>query len=220
MQLKTIFIVLLTLSLFACGTAKEKKGAHSYSFINNFHEGVRLKLNFEIDPAIDKFNLCLKEDPADDASNFALAQLFLMKNDLQKASFHTKQASETDPKNLYYQTELAFMHQELKEYEQAALIFDRLSKVNLRNPEYYYGSFENWVKAGKRDKALQILTNLEKHLGGNSEIEIKRYHLLLGAGQDKAATRAPHNQAHLGSGQGFCHGPVRGRGHGPQRGHW
>jgi tetratricopeptide (TPR) repeat protein len=187
MRLKSIFILLVTLSLFACGTAKEKKIVHSSSFIKNFHEGVRLKLNFEVDPAIDKFNLCLKEDPTDDASNFALAQLYLMKNDLQKASFHTKQASEADPKNLYYQTELAFMRQEMKEYETAALIFDKLSKINLQNPEYYYGSFENWVKAGKQDKALQTLSNLEKHLGGNSEIEIKRYHLLLASGQDKAA---------------------------------
>lgn len=187
MRLKTFLILLITLSLFACRTAKEKKIVHSSSFIKNFHEGVRLKLNFEIDPAIDKFNLCLKEDPSDDAANFALAQLYLMKNDLQKASFHTKQASISDPKNLYYQTELAFMHQELKEYEQAALIFDKLSKVNLQNPEYYYGSFENWLKAGKRDKALQTLSNLEKYLGGNSEIEIKRYHLLFAEGQENTA---------------------------------
>jgi tetratricopeptide (TPR) repeat protein len=188
MKLKAIFILFITiLFLFACRTAMEKKVVHSSSFIKNFHEGVRLKLNFDVDPAIDKFNLCLKEDPTDDAANFALAQLFLMKNDLQSAAKHTKLASESDPNNLYYQYELAFMHQELKEFEQAALIFDKLSKINLQNPEYYYGSFENWVKAGKKDKAIQTLSNLEKHLGGNPEIEIKRYHLLLSSGQDKAA---------------------------------
>jgi tetratricopeptide (TPR) repeat protein len=187
MKLKTFYFVIFALLLFACRTAKEKEVIHSSSFIKSFHEGVRLKLNYEIDPAIDKFNLCLKEDPNDDASNYALAQLYLMKNDLQKAAIHTKLASESDPKNRHYQTELAFMHQELKEYAQAAEIFDRLSKSNLQNPEFYYGSFENWVKASNRDKALQTLTNLEKHLGGNSEIEIKRYHLLLNAGQDKEA---------------------------------
>lgn len=184
---KVVFVVFGALFLFACRTAKEKKVVHSSIFIKNFHEGVRLKLNFETDPAIEKFNLCFKEDPTDDAVNFALAQLYLMKNDLQNAAKYTKQASESDPRNLYYQSELAFMHQELKEYEQAALIFDKLTKNHLQNPEYYYGSFENWVKAGKRDKALQTLSNMENHLGGNSEIEIKRYFLLLGAGQDKSA---------------------------------
>jgi tetratricopeptide (TPR) repeat protein len=187
MRLKLIIISVAALSLFACRTTKVNKVVHSSAFIKNFHEGVRLKLNFEIDPAIDKFNLCLKEDPTDDAANFALAQLYLMKDDLQRAAIHTKKASESDPKNLYYQSELAFMHQELKEYEQAALIFDKLVKTNLQNPEYYHGSFENWVKAGKREKALQTLSNLEKYLGGNSEIELKRYFLLLSAGQDKAA---------------------------------
>lgn len=187
MRFKAIFIILSAFLLFACRVAKEKKVIHSASFIKSFHEGLRLKLNFEIDPAIDKFNLCLKEDPTDDASNFALAQLYLMKNDLQRAALFTKQASESDPKNMYYQMELAFMHQELKEYEQAAELFDKLSRSNLQNPEYYYGSFENWVKAEKRDKALQTLSNLEKHIGGSAEIEIKRYHLLLNSGQDKAA---------------------------------
>ena len=187
MHLKAIFIFIGAISLISCRTAKEKKVVHSSTFIKNFHEGVRLKLNFEIDPSIDKFNLCLKEDPKDDASNFALAQLYLMKNDLQNAALHTKQASESDPENLYYQAELAFMYQELKEFGQAAEIFDKLSKTNLQNLEYYYGSFENWVKAGKRDKALQTLSNLEKYIGGNSEIEIKRYHLLLSAGEDKEA---------------------------------
>ena len=190
MRFKVIFILFGTFLFFACRTAKEKKIIHSSTFIKNFHEGVRLKLNFEVDPAIDKFNICLKEDPTDDAANFALAQLYLMKNEFHKAAIHTKQASESDPTNFYYQSELAFMHQELKQFEQAALIFDKLSKINLQNPEYYYGSFENWVKAGKQDKALQTLSNLEKYLGGNSEIEIKRYHLLFGSGQEKAALEA------------------------------
>lgn len=187
MRLNLFFIIISFLLLSACRTAKEKRIVHSSNFIQDFHEGVRLKLNFEVDRAIEKFNLCLKEYPTDDAVNFALAQLYLMKNDLRRAALHTKQASESDPKNLYYQSELAFMHQELKEYEQAALIFDKLSKTNMQNPEYYEGSYENWVKAGKQQKALQALSNIEIQFGGNSEIEIKRYNLLRGLGQDKAA---------------------------------
>jgi tetratricopeptide (TPR) repeat protein len=187
MRFSGICFILFFCFIYACRSGKEAKEIHSATFIKNFHEGVRLKLNFEIDPAIDKFNLCLKENPTDDAANFALAQLYLMKNDLRQAAFHTKQASESDPKNLYYQSELAFMHHELREYEQAAEIFEKLSKSNLQNPEYYNSSYENWVKAGKRDKALQTLSNLEKHLGGNSEIEIKRYHLILESGQEKLA---------------------------------
>jgi tetratricopeptide (TPR) repeat protein len=187
MRLNLFFIIISFLLLSACRTAKEKTIVHSSNFIRDFHEGVRLKLNFEVDRAIEKFNLCLKEDPTDDAANFALAQLYLMKNDLRRAALHTKQASESDPKNLYYQSELAFMHQELKEYEQAALIFDKLSQINLQNPEYYDGSFENWVKAGKQEKALKALSNIERRLGGSSEIEIKRFNLLHDLGQDKAA---------------------------------
>jgi len=77
--MRFITISFLVLCLFSCRTGKETKRVHSSTFIKNFHEGVRLKLNFELEPAIDKFNLCLKEDPMDDASHFALAQLYLMK---------------------------------------------------------------------------------------------------------------------------------------------
>jgi tetratricopeptide (TPR) repeat protein len=185
--MRFITISFLVLCLFSCRTGKETKRVHSSTFIKNFHEGVRLKLNFELEPAIDKFNLCLKEDPMDDASHFALAQLYLMKNDLQRAAIHTKQASDSDPANLYYLSELAFMHQEMKEYQNAALIFEKLAKNNLRNPEYQYGAFENWLKAEKNDKALKCLESIEKHFGGSSELELKRFQLLLKSGQEKTA---------------------------------
>ncbi len=178
-----VFILILT--LFSCHTAKEVKHVHSSTFIKNFHEGVRLKLNNEVSVAIEKFNACLKEEEDDDASHFALAQLYLMKNDLQNAAIHTKKASEIDPKNQYYQTELAFMFQELQEYEKAAQIFDKLSKDNLQNPVYYYGSFENWAKAGKSDKALLTLNNLEKHIGSSPEISVKKFQLLLNSNKEK-----------------------------------
>ncbi len=178
-----IFIAILT--LFSCHTTKEVKHVHSSTFIKNFHEGVRLKLNNEVSVAIEKFHACLKEEEDDDASHFALAQLYLMKNDLQNAAIHTKKASEIDPKNQYYQTELAFMFQELHEYEKAAQIFDKLLKDNLQNPVYYYGSFENWAKAAKSDKALLTLNNLEKHIASSPEISVKKFQLLLNSNKEK-----------------------------------
>lgn len=186
MRNSSLFIFICFI-LVACHTAKEVKHVHSSNFIKNFHEGTRLKLNNEINSAIEKFNLCVKEDENDDASHFALAQLFLMKNDLQNAAIHTKLACEIDPKNQYYQTELAFMYQELHEYEKAAEIFDQLAKSNLQNPEFYYGSFENWAKAEKPDKAITTLTELEKHFGTNPEIAIKKFQLLLNNNKEKEA---------------------------------
>ncbi len=173
------------LSLFSCRTTKEVKHIHSATFIKNFHEGVRLKLNNEVNAAIEKFNACLKEDEVDDASHFALSQLYLMNDDLQNAAIHTKKASELDPKNQYYQTELAFMLQELQEYDKAAQIFDKLAKENLQNPMFYYGSFENWAKAANTDKAILTLNNLEKFVGSSPEISVKKFELLLKANKEK-----------------------------------
>lgn len=171
----------------SCKHTKESIPSHSANFIKNFHEGVRLKHSGEINAAIEKFNLCLKEDINDDASHFGIAQLYLMKDDLANAAIHTKKASELDPKNTFYLTELAYMYQELQQYEQSAEIFDKLAKLNSQNPEYYLGSIDNWSKANKNDKAILVLNNYEKNIGSNPELSLKKFQLLIRIKQEKEA---------------------------------
>ena len=114
MHKKIIFIVGL-LALTACKSSKEtSQSVQSAEYIKAFHEGVRLKINGDLDAAIDKFKFCAIQDQKDDGVQFGLAQLYLMKNDVANASVHTKKALELDPDNIHYQSELAFMYEELK----------------------------------------------------------------------------------------------------------
>jgi Tfp pilus assembly protein PilF len=94
MHKKFIFIVGL-LAFTACKSSKESlQSVHSPEYIKAFHEGVRLKINGDVDAAIDKFKFCALQDPKDDGVQFGLAQLYLMKNDVSNASIHTKKAVE------------------------------------------------------------------------------------------------------------------------------
>jgi len=185
---KFFLIFGIALVLFACKTSKEVKApVRSSTYIKNFHEGVRLKMNEQVDEAIDKFKLCLTENQKDDGVHFALAQLFLMKNDVQTAAFHTQKAAEIDPKNKHYQSELAYMFSEIGKHEEAALAFEKLSKQQPQNPEYYLGAAESWSKAGKTAKAIAVYDNLEKFVGKNPEIIMEKFKMYSRDKDDKNA---------------------------------
>jgi tetratricopeptide (TPR) repeat protein len=183
----TLFLVCL-LALASCKSTKESVAdVHSSDYIKAFHEGVRLKMNGDVDEALEKFKYCAVLDPKDDAVQFGLAQLYLMKNDVSNASIHTKKAVELDPDNIHYQSELAFMYEELKQHEQAALIFEKMSKKQVQNMEFYLGAAENWARAGKITKAIEALNTLEKYTGASPEIAVQKFRLYAMAKDDKNA---------------------------------
>jgi len=185
---KLSLVVFLMLSFAACKSVKKPASTtHSFQYIKTFHEGVRLKLNGELDEALGKFNTCLLEDEKDDAVHFAMAQLYLMKDDVNNAAIHTQRAADIDPKNKYYQSELAFMYEEIGKNAEAAACFEKLSKSEVQNIEYYLGAAENYMKLGKLDKALEVLNTMEKYVGSSPEIALQKFRLYASAKKDKEA---------------------------------
>lgn len=166
---------------------KKKTVEHDAAYIRSFHEGVRFKLNGQNQEAIDKFNACLLKDEQDDAAHFALAQIYLNLNDLEQASIHTKRASEIDPKNEHYQSELAFMFVELKKYDEAISVFEKLLKKAPNNQSYYAGEMTCYSAIGNVKKGIELLTRMENNLGANPGISIEKFKLLVAAHQDEEA---------------------------------
>lgn len=177
MHRKYIFILGL-LALTACKSPKKSlQNVRSSEYINAFHEGVRLKINGDLDAAIDKFKFCSVRNPKDDGVQFGLAQLYLMKNDVANAAVYTLNAVELDPNNIHYQSELAYMYEELRRYELAALTFEKLSKKQVQNMEFYLAAAENWSRVGKVSKAIESLNTLEKYTGASPEIAVRKFRL-------------------------------------------
>ena len=160
---------------------------HDAAYIHSFHEGVRLKLNGQAQEAIDKFNACLVIDERDDAVHFALAQIYLNQENLDQAAFHTLKASEIDPKNEHYQSELAFMYVELKKFPDAIAVFEKLLKKTPNNTTYYAGVAECYAQLGDVKKGLELLTRMENNLGANPGIAIEKFKLLVSVKRDEEA---------------------------------
>ncbi len=160
---------------------------HDAAYIHTFHEGVRFKLNGQNQEAIDKFNACLVIDEKDDAAHFALAQIYLNQENLAQATFHTLKASDIDPKNEHYQSELAFMYVELKKFPDAIAVFEKLLKKTPNNPTYYDGAAECYAQLGDVKKGMELLTRMENNLGANPGIAIEKFKLLVSVKRDDEA---------------------------------
>jgi tetratricopeptide (TPR) repeat protein len=171
----------------SCANLKKKQEGHDAAYINSFHEGVRFKLNGQDQEAIDKFKACLVIDEKDDAAHFALAQIYLNQENLDQATFHTLKASDIDPKNEHYQSELAFMYVELKKFPEAISVFEKLLKKTPNNPTYYAGAAECYAQMGDVKKGLDLLIRMENNLGANPGIAIEKFKLLVSAKRDEEA---------------------------------
>lgn len=149
--------------------------AKSETYISNFHEGVRLKLLGNYEEAVSRFKTCIKEKPEDDASHFAIAQISLIKGDLDQAKYHTIKAASYDKSNLYYQIELGYMYRETGEYEKSATVFEEIITKRPSNSNYYYESALSWELSGNIKKAISLLNLLEENVGIQTEASLKKH---------------------------------------------
>ena len=174
MRISLLFLLLIL--FFSCRTSEEStKPNKSETYISAFHEGVRLKLIGNYEESIARFNKCLKEKPEDDASHFAIAQISLIKGDLEQAKYHTIQAATFDKSNLYYQIELGYMYREIGEYEESALVFEEIISKRSTNSNYYFESALSWELSGNIKKAISVLNRLEENVGIQVEASLKKH---------------------------------------------
>lgn len=176
-----IFLAFVLLS--SCGVSKKKEAQvvntkADYSFIQKFHEGVRLKSRGQIDEAIETFQACLRMRE-DDASNFALYELYLQKEQRQEASVYLQKAAKLDPQNITYTTELAYDYFENGKFNEAVTVFKKLCKIQPRNPDFQYGLAESLVRAGKPADAIEALNKTQDQVGMIPELIVQKYSLYM-----------------------------------------
>ena len=184
-----VFIVCLCGCKESLPIAKSPIHQTSNEFIQSFHEGVRLKLKGNYYEAIDRFKACLEKQPLDDASHFALAQTYLLVGNLKLAEVHTLSALEADKNNLFYQVELAYMLRENGSFDEAAELFELISKSRIRNTEYYLAAIDCYKRAGNYSKAIKVIENLEKVRGNHLEAAIRKHRIYMEIGRLKEAEK-------------------------------
>jgi tetratricopeptide (TPR) repeat protein len=191
--MKFIFFFLFVGLLVGCKTISNKATGKSENtevnknYIQKFHEGLRLKMNGQIEDAIKSFEAAITFSPKEDAPHFALAQCYLIKNDLDNASTQTKIAAELDPNNTWYLQELAYMYKELNDAENGAKIYKKLLKIQPHKAEWLFEYAALLEATGKLQEAIAMLNETEKEIGVNSALSIRKYYLYLKLKNEKLA---------------------------------
>lgn len=180
--------------LAACAGVKKQPvapttGEPDYPYIEKFHEAIRLKQKGQYEQAISAFEACIVLKPTDDASYYALSELYLQTKQLTKSSEAIKQALKLDPKNKYYLQEYAYMTFEAGNYKEAAKCFKTLSEAEPQNPELLFSYAEALMRGGELASAVKILDKLEDQIGSNPELSIEKYKLYRKIKQDEKAVQ-------------------------------
>lgn len=191
-----IFIIGILTLLVSCGTQKQvavegeqpitKK---DYPYIEAFHQGVRFKAQGRVDDAIRKFELCLTMRQDDDAVYYALSQLYLIKNELNKSAESIEKAAELDPDNTWYIQELAYMYFEMANYPKAVENFKKLTEIEPGNIDWLYGYAEALVRNGEELKAIEALQKTEDQVGSHPEFTIQKYKLYMAINDEESALK-------------------------------
>ena len=163
----------------ACKASSDITGPISSTnvFKTTFHQGIRNYITGNNNKAILDFEACLKINPSDDAVHFALAQLYLINQQFDKAAEHSELAARLDPKNTYYIAELAYMYSEMKDHKKSAQFFERLILTDQSNAAYYMGAINNYAEIKEYPKALKILNRLIEQNGPEVSLQMEKYKL-------------------------------------------
>jgi tetratricopeptide (TPR) repeat protein len=189
---KILLIALIGIIATACATKKNSKQASihsqaSFSYIEAFHKGMRLKIKGDTDAAIEAFQKCLNMRQDDDAVFYALSQLYVAKKDNQQAVLMIESANKIDPTNIWYTEQLANLNYGLKQYDKAAIYFKKLVEYEPKNIDWLYGYGDCLLKNGKVEEAITIINKAEVVLGRNPSLSIEKFNLYKSIKKDKEA---------------------------------
>lgn len=155
--------------------------------IQTFHEGLRLKTSGRSEEAIAKFEACLELRQDQDAVYYALSQLELERDQVEKAAEYIKKAAAIDPENTWYIQELAYMYFERSDYSNALVRFEQLLDIEPQNVDWLYGYAEVLVKSGRKKEAIQALNRMENRIGKFSQFALQRYDLYMKMKDEQSA---------------------------------
>jgi tetratricopeptide (TPR) repeat protein len=155
-----------------------------YSSSLVFLDGMKFFILEEYDKAVKKFEEALRYNPQNSAAHYQLAQSLAHKTKFQKAIPHAREATRIDAKNPYYWALLAAIAEELQLLDEAEKSYKTLIAIAPRlSVDYYYELANLYVQQGQPKKAIEVLSQLETHLGTHERLVGEKQNLLLSIGK-------------------------------------
>ncbi|PWH85332.1 tetratricopeptide repeat protein [Brumimicrobium oceani] len=143
----------------------EALSSKNYPYIEQFHEAVREKMSGNYSEAKKLFNKCLEIKQDDDAVYFGLAEIAKAENKVIGALENFQKAYEIDKTNISYLQELAYIHFERANFEQAEHLFKEMVEREPRNLDFRYGYSKVLIYNKAYQLAIDELNSLQNQAG-------------------------------------------------------
>lgn len=186
--------VLMLSSSVAWGQKKDKKQGEielteqkRLEFDYAFHEGEKALALGEYEKAISWFAACLKLDKTSAVVRYELANIYISQENFNSALELARGAVALQPKNMWYQIQLAGIFKAKGMIDQACGVYEKLAVQFPERDDFYYIQAELFVSVEKFEEALKVYQTLEKKLGVTEQVSINKHALYLRLNKRKNA---------------------------------
>ncbi len=174
---KIILIGFSVLLLFSCSSQKNIKTTENYKENSLIIDAVTLYANGKINEAENLFLNILSEDKSNATAMYYLSNLYMEKQDYNKAIDFGKQAIETDNNNLWFKLQLCEIYMAILDYDNAASTLEKIIKQEPQVLEYWQQlALIYHVKQDSKSE-LSVLNRIEENFGVSENISLQKFQL-------------------------------------------
>lgn len=121
----------------------------------------------------------ISETPENDAAYYYMALSKLAVGETDVAETYFERAVELDPSNFWYRYRLAVYYGVTARQEKTIEILEHLLVEFPKKSQVYYDLFEACAKAGKLERALEVLDSIETVFGPSEPVAMYRFNILI-----------------------------------------
>lgn len=135
------------------------------------------------------FLTVVKLYPTNAAAHFKIAEIYLKKDSIGKASPYAAKALALNPQNKYYYTLLGEIQQKQNQFSNAIETYQSLIKNVPNSESYYYNIATIYLYQERYKEAIEMYDKLEKKIGIDEEITRKKQKVYLALKDPNGALR-------------------------------
>ncbi len=174
---KIILICFSVLVLFSCSSKKNITTKENYKENSFVIDAVTLYANNKINEAENLFLNILSEDKNNSTAMYYLSNIYMEKQDYNKAIDFGKQAIESDGNNIWFKLQLCEIYMAMLDYDNAASILEKIIKQEPQVVEYWQQlALIYHVKQDTKNE-LSVLNRMEENFGISESISFQKFQL-------------------------------------------
>lgn len=156
-----------------------------HPYVDKFHKAVREKMTGNYSEAKKLFKECIGIYPHDDAVYFALGEIAMEQSLKSEALDYFQKAQEIDADNIHYTEQIAFLHLDKANFDEAVKHLKKLVEYEPRQVNWRYAYGQAQLYARDYEGALETFNKFQDQMGPIPEVTMIKIDLYRTLGEDE-----------------------------------